>query len=566
MFGLKLTIRNNIFLQLFVIAALITGNFLVVRWYDQDLSEVEKTVDLVDRNSTYAQQIALYADYAVQVVETKKDNKAEKARLNDAINRFEDIIQVLKNGGESPETRVSIAPIPAELNAGFFNALEREWAKYRKNAIDIVEKNLYLPDNTKKDSLFKNPAVLVAYEHIRSNSEILLTRNRALSDAYLKYFDNKQERRDGVLLIIYIVNIILVILMVIYIIYNVVRPISKLNEIESIVSEGNFARDIDYTRDDELGKVAKSINQLFSNLRSASDFIRAIGEGKLDSANLRISEDKSNNDRLGMALLDMRDKMSYVAEADRQRNWASEGLAKFADIFRTSNQAEDFTYIIISNLVKYVDANQGGLFIVNDNDKDDVYLELIASYAYEKRKFLTKRIELSEGLIGEAFREGGTIYMTEVPENYVHITSGLGDANPTSILLVPLKLNEDVYGVVELASFFKFEPYQIEFVEKLGESIASTFASVKNTDQTQKLLKESLLLQEQMQAQEEEMRQNLEELMAAQEDLERNNVTIVDQKEKLEQELADAKSQIDILEEEKRILQEKISEILGTDD
>jgi transcriptional regulator with GAF, ATPase, and Fis domain len=256
--------------------------------------------------------------------------------------------------------------------------------------------------------------------------------------------------------------------------------------------------------------------------------------------------------------------MSQVAEADRQRNWASEGLAKFADIFRTSNQAEDFTYIIISNLVKYLDANQGGLFIVNDTEKDDVYLELVASYAYEKRKFLVKRIELSEGLIGESFREGGTVYMTEVPDNYVNITSGLGEANPKSVLLVPLKLNEDIYGVVELASFREFEPYQIDFVQKLGESIASTFASVKNADQTQKLLKESLLLQEQMQAQEEEMRQNLEELMAAQEELQRSNVTIVDQKEKLEQELADAQAYIESLEAEKRVLQDKISQIMGS--
>ncbi|TAE13187.1 MAG: HAMP domain-containing protein [Bacteroidetes bacterium] len=556
MFGFKLTIRNNIFLQLFVIAALITGNYIVVLWYDQDLSEVEKTVDLVDRNGTYAQQIALYAGHVTQSDEERSTAKEDKSRLNDAINHFEDIMQVLKKGGVSPETRVNIGAIPAELSAGYFVALEREWLKYKKNAEDIVEKNLYLSDKT------RNPAVLVAYEYIKKNSEMLLNRNRALGDAYLAYFDKKQASRDGVLQVIYLVNMVLVVLMVIYIIYNVVRPISKLNEIESIVREGNFARDIDYKRDDELGKVAKSINQLFTNLRGASDFIRSIGEGKLDTADLKLTTDNNNNDRLGAALLDMRDKMSQVAEADRQRNWASEGLAKFADIFRTSNQAEDFTYIIISNLVKYLDANQGGLFIVNDAEKEDVYLELVASYAYEKRKFLVKRIELSEGLIGETFREGGTVYMTEVPDNYVNITSGLGEANPKSVLLVPLKLNEDIYGVVELASFREFEPYQIDFVEKLGESIASTFASVKNAEQTQKLLKESLLLQEQMQAQEEEMRQNLEELMAAQEELQRSNVTIVDQKEKLEQELADAQAYIESLEEEKRVLQDKISQII----
>ncbi len=558
MFSFKLTIRNNIFLQLFVIAALITGNYLVVLWYDHDLSEVEKTVDLVDRNATHAQRIALYAGYAAKLNENRKENKEDKAKLNDALNHFEDIMQVLKNGGESPETKVAIAPVPAELNAGYFNALEREWLKYKKNAEDIKEKNLYLPDST------INPAVMVSYDYVKKNSEVILLRNRELSNAYLAYFDKKQDRRDTVLQIIYIINMILVILMVFYIVYNVVRPISKLNEIEGIVREGNFARDIDYKREDELGKVAQSINQLFMNLRSASDFIRAIGEGKLDTANLTLSNTKdTGTDRLGLALLEMRDKMSQVAEADRQRNWVSEGLAKFADIFRTSSTTEDFTYIIISNLVKYLDANQGGLFIVNDTDKDDVYIELIASYAYQKRKFITKRIELGEGLIGETYREGGTIYMTQVPDSYVNITSGLGEANPKSILLVPLKLNEDVYGVVELASFFEFEQYQIEFVEKLGESIASTFAAVKNTEQTQKLLKESLLLQEQTQSQEEEMRQNLEELVSTQEELERNNVSLLSQKEQVEQELIDAKHQIELLEVEKKQLQEKINQLLS---
>ena len=559
MFGFKLTIRNSVFLQLFVIAALITGNYLVVLQYDLDLSEVEKTVDLVDRNATYAQRIVVYANYIVQANESEKENKDDKSRLNDAIGRFEDIFQVLKKGGQSPENKAIITPIPAELNAGFFGSYEREWGEYSKNAKEIVERNLFLPDKS------QNPVVLDAYQQIKKSSERLLLLNSNLGKAYLDYFDRKQDRRDWVLFIIYIINMVLIVLMVVYIMYNVVRPISKLNEIESIVRDGNFARDIDYKREDELGKVAGSINKLFGNLRNASDFIRSIGEGKLDTAALKLTENKeAQSDRLGTALLDMRDKMSHVAEADRQRNWAAEGVAKFADIFRTSNQSDDFTYIIISNLVKYLNSNQGGLFIVNDAEKEDIYLELVASYAYEKRKFLTKRIECSEGLVGEAYREGATIYMTDVPKDYVNITSGLGDSTPRSVLLVPLKLNEDIYGVVELAAFSEFEPYQIEFVEKLGESIASTFASVKNAEQTQKLLKESLLLQEQMQAQEEEMRQNLEELMAAQEDLQRSNVTVLDQKEKIELSLADAQKRIEELELEKQQLQDKISQIVQT--
>jgi PAS domain-containing protein len=108
--------------------------------------------------------------------------------------------------------------------------------------------------------------------------------------------------------------------------------------------------------------------------------------------------------------------------------------------------------------------------------------------------------------------------MTDVPDNYVNITSGLGDANPRSIILVPLKFNDNVFGVIEMASFDVYQDYQIEFIEKVGESIASTISTVKVNIRTVKLLEESKLKSEELAAQEEEMRQNMEELQTTQEE------------------------------------------------
>ncbi|MEJ1238581.1 PAS domain-containing protein [Chryseolinea sp. T2] len=269
----------------------------------------------------------------------------------------------------------------------------------------------------------------------------------------------------------------------------------------------------------ELSKLRKHAQRLVEQIDSARRFIKEIESGNLD---IEIKFDGQDDDNaLAMSLVSMRDQMRRISSEEKQRNWATEGLAKFVDILRSNNDdLSGLSQLIISNIVKYTAANQGSLYIMNQEGNDS-YLDLVGCYAYDRKKHREQRISLGEGLVGQCALEKDTLYMTNLPADYLKITSGLGQALPKNLLIVPLLLNNTVYGAIELASFTKFEQYHRDFLEKLAESIASTISNVKVNEQTRKLLHETQVQTEQVRSQEEEMRQNMEELSATQEEMQR---------------------------------------------
>ena len=230
------------------------------------------------------------------------------------------------------------------------------------------------------------------------------------------------------------------------------------------------------------------------------------------------------SDELGKALKEMHEKLTEANEERNRRNWTSEGLAKFANILREEILNIDDLYdSLVENLVKYMGANQAGLFIIEEyegNNREAV-LALKSCYAFDRKRFLERKIYAGEGLVGQAFLEKETVYLTEVPENYIKITSGLGEFLPRNLIFVPLKTNGKVIGVVELASFDVLPMYKVQLIEQLGESVASAINTARINKRTQELLERSQQGEEQLRSQEEEMRQNLEELIATQEEMQR---------------------------------------------
>lgn len=351
------------------------------------------------------------------------------------------------------------------------------------------------------------------------------------------YIYRDVNRANLTSLLVGLIGLIFLGLVIFYISRSISRPLEKTTKVLKSISEGDLNKElkVNIQRGDEIGEMALAMNLLLDGLNATTDFAREVERGNLE-AEFKLMSDK---DILGKALLEMREslKKAVIEEdarkfEDQKRNWATQGQAKFAEILRLDNDNMNvLSFNVVKNLVKYLNANQGGMFVVNDDDAFEASLEMTACYAYDRKKFVQKRIMMGEGLIGACYQEQKTIYMTKVPENYINITSGLGHENPKCILIVPLKLNEQIFGVLELASFKPFEQHEIDFVEKVAESIASTISTVKINTRTAYLLQQSQEQAEEMRAQEEEMRQNMEEMHATQEEMARKEMELQTQNE-----------------------------------
>ncbi|SDM35308.1 methyl-accepting chemotaxis protein [Catalinimonas alkaloidigena] len=272
----------------------------------------------------------------------------------------------------------------------------------------------------------------------------------------------------------------------------------------------------------QLASLQETISKKEQTIERASFFIKEIEKGNLD-----LQLEAQDDDQLHAALVSMKDQLQKISKEEKERTWVTEGLAKFADILRQHNDdLEELTDHLLRDLADYMGINQAALFVLNTDEEDEPFLEMCACYAYNRKKYLHKRVELGAGMIGQAFLEKEPLYLTEIPEDYVAITSGTGKALPRNIVIIPLKVNDQMYGLIELASFTLIPPYRQQFLERLGESIASTLASVRIAQRTQRLLQESQQQAEMLQAQEEEMRQNMEELSATQEEMARKGTEI----------------------------------------
>ncbi len=413
-------------------------------------------------------------------------------------------------------------------------ALIGETTKEEKNVIIMVEKIDVLIIHFKKIMTLLKDDEAYVNDQILDDANIIVKENIAPQIQYLteKFTDaiaiqqqildvamEQKKDRFATQTIILVLSIIVFIALTIYSTMfstkTIVNPINSLKSTILSMSLGEIKEIKLNETPDEVGEMVAATKTMIKAMKSNTTFAIEIGKGNYDSEYAPLGE----SDELGNSLKNMRENLKLNTKKDIERNWITTGMAQISEILRNSQQDSSTLFRdVIKFIVRYLNTNQGGLFAINDAKKEDKFIEMMACYAYDKeKKHISKRIELNDSIIGESIRDLDTIMLTEIPDQYTNITSGLGHRTPNCILIVPLKINDEAYGAIELASFGEIEPYKIDFVEKIAESIASTMSVVKKNNETQNLLHELQSQEEQMKSQEEEMRQNLEELYTTQE-------------------------------------------------
>jgi PAS domain S-box-containing protein len=521
-----------------IIGVMLIINMLFINFFQNKIDQHSKALAIAHRSQSLIEYLSNTSKKIFR--QNEFDIKEDLLLTSSKINKN---IETLINGGTLSGSNLIFLPINTNIKSqaesirknwreaiSALNLIHSEPIKVDSIIIQNASKT-ELVDSTYQEVSYQieriilvpNPVVRQSLDQFNNYKKLLFSQIDDLTTSIITDFETQKSNFTTALWVIMIINLVIVGLFLFLMVNAVILPLSKIGYLTGKVADGEVV-DFKYKKEDEIGKIVTSVKSLGNHLRQASDFVHHIGEGNLEVTLEGLNEEKDKEGSLANALISMQDKLKLVSEEDTARNWATIGMAKFAEILRAHNtDLKSLGDAILAELTDYTDSNIGCIYVPDESNDKEV-LKLIAFYAYDTKKHFNESVAFGEGLIGQTFIEKKTTYLLEVPEDYTHIKSGVGTSSPKSILVVPLKVNKDVFGVLEIASFKEFTDHQIEFIERVGETIAGTIHNVKNTEQTKKLLEDSQQLTEQMRAQEEEMRQNMEELSATQEEFTRKEM------------------------------------------
>ncbi len=308
-------------------------------------------------------------------------------------------------------------------------------------------------------------------------------------------------------------------------------------------------------------------NSLTLQVRAIADVATAVTRGDL-SRQIAV-EAQGELDQLKNNMNQMIVNLKSTTEKNSEQDWLKTNLAKFSRMMQGQKDLEALSKLIMSELTPLVSAHHGAFYIMDDENQTPV-LRLIASYAYKERKHVANRFHLGEGLVGQAALEKKPILLTNVPEDYIQISSGLGEATPRNVIVLPVLFEGEVKAVIELASFLPFSQIHQLFLDQFTESVGVVINMIAANMRTAELLEQSQSLTLELQSQSEELRMQQEELKKSNAELEAQAQTLrtseellKDQQEELQQVNEELEEKASLLAEQNRKVESKNEEVEG---
>lgn len=296
-------------------------------------------------------------------------------------------------------------------------------------------------------------------------------------------------------------------------------------------------------------RLADAIRRLTENLRSIIKQALSIAKGNF-ATELQVLGPK---DELGASLVEMTKMLREMDAINKLSNWVKTGQAELSNVMKGDQDIYSLAKKTIGYLCKYLDCLIGTIYIVHEEEGNNK-LKIVGTYAYDRRRAHKININFGEGLVGQAALEKEIIIFSDVPDTYITIGSSLGSIAPKYLAIIPVMVDNNVYGVIELGSHKFFPESQLEFLRQISNNIAQSIKTTQDHGRIKKLLEESNAQTIKLRSQQEKLRQSNDELEAQQKKLQNSNY-------ELEQKAVELKNSEDAIKKKNAELEE-ISERL----
>jgi HAMP domain-containing protein/signal transduction histidine kinase/CheY-like chemotaxis protein len=284
--------------------------------------------------------------------------------------------------------------------------------------------------------------------------------------------------------------------------------------------------------------LTENVNQLAENLttqvRAISDVASAVTKGDLTQM-IRVDA-KGEVEELKDTINQMIANLKQTTLRNQEQDWLKSNLAKFTQMLQGQKDLNTVTRYILSELAQVVNAQKGMFYILEqDENLQDKKLKLFAAYAYEDEITIYKEFSLGEGLVGQCALEKERILLTNVPKGYTNIGSGLGQATPSNLIVLPVLFETKIKAVIELATFDSFSETHLDFLSQLTESIGIVLNTIEANSRTENLLQQSQSLTDELRITNEELQDKAHLLVKQKEEVEAKNKEVEDARSSLEE-------------------------------